>query len=177
MQQNNKGWDYGGNAQVVVDDACGIIVACEVVTDTNDKQQAVPMAQQALANLAAAGIERPTDARGQAQKIANAADTGYFSAKAVSGLEALGLDPYIATERQKHRASLAEGLPAESVPAAAPAREKMRAKLRTACGRAVYGLRKGVVSPCSARSRGRGASAASACAGWRRSRANGDWCA
>src|SRR5262249_10644964 len=28
MKTNNKGWDYCGNAQVVVDDVCQIIVAC-----------------------------------------------------------------------------------------------------------------------------------------------------
>ena len=55
MPQPNKGWEYSGNAQVVVDDACGIIVACDVVMQTNDKQQAVPMAQQALANLESSG--------------------------------------------------------------------------------------------------------------------------
>jgi transposase len=143
MQQNNKGWDYGGNAQVVVDDACQIIVACDVVIETNDKQQAVPMAAQALANLEAAGIARPRDARGQVQKIVSLEDTGYFSGTAVAGLEALGLDPYIATERQKHHAAVA-GL---ALPAKGTAQEVMRAKLQTARGRAVYGLRKGVVEP------------------------------
>jgi transposase len=145
MQQSNKGWDYGGNAQVVVDDVCGIIMACDVVVETNDKRQAVPMAQQALANLEAAGIARPRDAAGQVQKIVSVEDTGYFSAKAVTGLEALGLDPYIATERQRHHA-LTPAV-ATPVPAKATAQEAMRAKLRTARGRAVYGLRKGVVEP------------------------------
>ena len=28
MPQSNKGWEYSGNAQVVVDDACQIIMAC-----------------------------------------------------------------------------------------------------------------------------------------------------
>jgi transposase len=140
MPQPNKGWEYSGNAQVVVDDACQIVVACDVVTDTNDKQQAVPMAQQALANLEAADIERPRDAAGRVQKIISLQDSGYFSAQAVSGLEALDLDPYLATERHKHHA------PAEA-PVAATAQEAMRAKLRTARGRAVYGLRKGVVEP------------------------------
>jgi transposase len=37
MPQNNKGWDYGGNAQVVVDDVCQIILACNVVIETNDQ--------------------------------------------------------------------------------------------------------------------------------------------
>jgi transposase len=146
MPQSNKGWDYGGNAQVVVDDVCQIIVACDVVTDTNDKQQAVPMAQQALANLEQAGIERPTTFAGQPQKIANAADTGYFSAKAVAGLEALGLDAYLAVERHKHHA-LPTAAELSAVAAEASARERMKAKLRTAGGRAVYGLRKGVVEP------------------------------
>jgi len=153
MPQNNKGWDYGGNAQAVVDDACQIIVACDVVTDTNDKQQAVPMARQALANLQAAGIERPRTAAGPVQPIANAADTGYFSAKAVAGLEALDLDPYLATERPKHHAPVEASLvPAELAAAAAKTKvatpqETMRAKLQTARGRAVYGLRKGIVEP------------------------------
>jgi transposase len=145
MPQANKGWEYSGNAQVVVDDACQIIVACDVVTDSNDKRQAVPMAQKALANLEGAGIERPRDAAGRVQKIVNAADTGYFSAEAVAGLEALDLDPYIATERQKHHGPAPAA--AAALPAHAPAQEKMRAKLRTPRGRAVYGLRKGVVEP------------------------------
>jgi transposase len=141
MQQNNKGWDYGGNAQVVVDDACQIIIACDVVIDTNDKRQAVPMAQEALANLQAAGIERAVAATGQVRKIANAADSGYFSAQAVSGLEALDLDPYLATERHKHHA------PVAALTAGTSPRERMQGKVRTARGRAVYGLRKGVVEP------------------------------
>jgi hypothetical protein len=146
MPQNNKGWDYSGNAQVVVDDACQIIVACDVTAQSNDKQQAVPMAAQALANLEQAGIERPRDAAGKVQKIAAALDTGYFSATAVAGLEALDIDPYMATQRQKHHAATATAA-AVPVPACATAQERMRAKLQTAGGRALYALRKGVVEP------------------------------
>lgn len=145
MPQSNKGWDYGGNAQVVVDDACQIIVACDVTAQSNDKQQAVPMAAQALANLERAGIERPRGAAGQVRKIAAALDSGYFSAEAVSGLEGLGLDPYLATERQKHHAPA--GAAPAAVPAGASAVGRMREKLRTAVGRALYGLRKGLVEP------------------------------
>jgi transposase len=142
MPQPNKGWEYAGNAQVVVDDACQIIMACDVVIETNDKQQAVPMAQQALANLEAAGIERPVTAAGRVQKIVSVEDSGYFSAKAVAGLEALGFAPYLAMERQKHHGPAAPALSAGST-----AQEQMRAKLQTPRGRAVYGLRKGVVEP------------------------------
>ena len=42
MQTNNKGWDYCGNAQVSVDGAHQIIVACDVTAEANDKQQACP---------------------------------------------------------------------------------------------------------------------------------------
>jgi hypothetical protein len=146
MPQPNKGWEYSGNAQVVVDDACQIIVACDVVMQTNDKQQAVPMAEKALANLEAAGIDRPRDAAGELQKILSVDDSGYFSAQAVEGLEELGFDPYIAVERQRHHAAVPQGAP-EPLPARASAKEKMKAKLRTALGKAVYGLRKGVVEP------------------------------
>lgn len=148
MPQSNKSFEYSGNAQVVVDDVCQIILACEVVLQTNDKQQAVPMARQALANLEAAGIERPTAATGAVQKILSVEDTGYFSAEAVAGLEALGLDPYMAVERQKHHTPVELALAErEALPATASAKEQMKAKLRTARGRAVYGLRKGVVEP------------------------------
>jgi transposase len=146
MPQANKGWDYSGNAQVVVDDACQIIVAADVVMETNDKQQAVPMAKQALANLEQAGLQRPRDSTGGVEKIANVADSGYFSDKAVSGLLELGLEPYMATERQKHHAALGV-VEAEPLAPKATAKQKMQAKLRTATGRAVYGLRKGVVEP------------------------------
>lgn len=146
MPQSNKGWDYGVNAQVVVDDACQIIIAAEGVLDTNDKQQAVPMARQALANLEVAGIARPRDEAGKEQKIIGVLDTGYDSEKAVSGLEALGFDPYVATGRQKHHAPLVPE-PTEPLTDKSSAKQKMGAKLQTALGRAVYGLRKGVVEP------------------------------
>jgi transposase len=170
MPQNNKGWDYGGNAQVVVDDVCQIILACDVVIESNDKQQAVPMAEQALANLEAAGIERPRDAQGQVQKILSLEDSGYFSERAVSGLAALGLDPYVATGRHKHHAPLE----AATVTAAATAKEKMQVKLRTARGRAVYGLRKGVVEPVFGQIKGARGFRRFSLRGLRKVR--GEWC-
>ena len=141
MPQNNKGWDYSGNAQVVVDDACQIIVACDVTIQSNDKQQAVVMAQQALANLEKAGIERPTDEQGQGVAIPNLTDSGYYSEKAAQGLIDLGLDPYMATERQRHHTTATAGAMATT------AKERMAAKLRSPVGRALYALRKVIVEP------------------------------
>src|SRR6266567_5346825 len=69
MRTNNKGWEYGGNAQASVDGACQIIVACDVTAASNDKQQAEPVAQATLAILVQAGLERPKDASGTPQAI------------------------------------------------------------------------------------------------------------
>src|SRR5437867_11763759 len=40
MRTNNKGWAYGGNAQASVDGAYQFSVACYVMDETIDKQQA-----------------------------------------------------------------------------------------------------------------------------------------
>jgi transposase len=146
MKQSNKGFDYSYNAQAVVDGAEQVIVAAEVTSAANDKQQAVPMAQAALNNLGAAGIERPKEANGMAVPIVNTADTGYFSENAVETLETMGIDPYVATGRQKHHAERVEPEPAAPC-AEAPIEEKMRYKLKTAAGKALYAARKHIVEP------------------------------
>jgi transposase len=146
MKQSNKGFDYSYNAQAVVDSAKQIIVAAETTRAANDKQQAVPMAQAALDNLEAAGIERPKEADGTSTRIPNTADTGYFSETAVEGLERIGMDPYVAVERQKHHeASVAAE--ATSPSPGASVKAKMQAKLRTATGKALYAARKQIVEP------------------------------
>jgi transposase len=144
MKQNNKGWEYSANAQAVVDGAFQIIVAGEVTTAANDKEQAVPLAEAAKANWAAAGIAWPQDEQGQPRKIPNTLDSGYYSERAAEGLEALGFDPYMATGRQKHHA--AAGGVAE-LGAEATAKERMQAKVRTPAGKALYSRRKVIVEP------------------------------
>jgi transposase len=142
MQTNNKGWDYCGNAQASVDGAYQIIVACDVTTETNDKQQAVPMAQLTLAYMEQAGIEQPQDATGAAQKIPGTYDSGSYSEAAAEAVEQLGFDPYMATGRQRHQAPEAE----VSEPPTT-AKERMAAKVGTSAGRAVYARRKVIVEP------------------------------
>ncbi len=142
MQTNKKGWEYCGNAQVSVDGTCQIILACDVTDASNDKQQAAPVALATLATLAQAGIERPKDASGALQPIPATLDSGYYSETAVQALEALGFDPYMATERQRHH-----GLPTEALEAPATAKERMAAKVRTPEGKALYARRKVIVEP------------------------------
>jgi transposase len=146
MKQSNKGFDYSYNAQAVVDGEDQIIVAAEVTRAANDKQQAVPMAQAALENLNAAGIERPKGADGKPAPIPNTADTGYFSEEAIGGLERTGMDPYVAVGRQKHHEAAV--LPEATARATgASVKEKMQAKLRTAAGKKLYAARKQIVEP------------------------------
>ena len=91
--------------------------------------------------------------------IPNTADTGYFSEEAVKGLEQLGMNPYVAVERQKHHEAAEASAP---VPAAgASAREKMQEKLRSAPGKALYAARKQIVEPVFGQVKGCGASAGS----------------
>jgi transposase len=146
MKQSNKGFDYSYNAQAVVDSEAQIIVAAEVTNAANDKQQAVPMAQAALNNLDAAGIERPKGTDGTPLPIPNTADTGYYSKEAVEGLEKLGIDPYLATGRQKHHEPPAQ--PTTATPFfEASTKEKMQLKLRSATGKSLYAARKQIVEP------------------------------
>ena len=142
MQTNNKGWEYCGNAQVSVDGACQIILACDVTDAANDKQQAEPVAQATLATLTQAGIALPQDEAGKAHAIPATLDTGYYSEAAAQALEDLGFDPYMATGRQKHQAP-----EATASDAPATAKEQMAAKVRTPDGKALYARRKVIVEP------------------------------
>src|SRR5262249_48936480 len=142
MRTNNKGWEYCGNAQASVDATYQIIVACDVTTESNDTQQAEPMARLTLAHLEQAGVAMPTDATGAAQKIPATYDSGYYSEAAASAVEQRGFEPYMATGRQRHHASEAEGMEPP-----ATAKERMAAKVRTPTGRALYARRKVIVEP------------------------------
>jgi transposase len=142
MRTNNKGGEYCGNAQASVDAAYQIIVACDVTPESNDTQQAEPMARMPVAHLEPAGIVMPTDAIGAAQKIPATYDSGYYSAAAASAVEQRGFEPYMATGRQRHHAS-----EAEEMDPPATAKERMAAKVRTPAGRALYARRKVIVEP------------------------------
>jgi transposase len=142
MRTNNKGWEYCGNAQASVDAAHQIIVACDVTVESNDTQQAAPMAQLTMAQLEQAGIGRPTDATGAVHKIPATYDSGYYSEAAVIAVEQGGFDPYMATGRQRHHTPQAEGAEPPVT-----AKDRMAAKVQTPEGRALYARRKVIVEP------------------------------
>lgn len=127
-----KGFVQAFNVQAAVDGHAQIIVATTVTQETNDKKQLVPMLLKTAENM------------GSLPETATA-DTGYFSAAAVTDERLAGVNLLVATERQKHGEQKpdAEG----PAPGDASAIEQMRHKLRTPEGKALYKRRKAIVEP------------------------------
>lgn len=124
------------NAQIAVDSAAQIIVAAELTQESNDKQQLAPMLERVEQNLGA-------------KPEAVSADAGYCSEAQLTDKRVEGIELYVATGKQKH--GLPE--PGDVVPrgelavASDSAVERMKQKLRTEPGRAVYKMRKAIVEP------------------------------
>ncbi len=127
------------NAQAVVDSHAQVIVAAELTDEAPDARQLEPALGQLEESLEAIGAELPTGA-------ALSADAGYFSEANVEATERKGLDPHIATGRQKH-SDPPPIAPRGPVPKDATPRQRMARKLKTKRGQAVYARRKAVVEP------------------------------
>ena len=121
------------NCQAVVDHEHQVIVAARATNQASDKQQAVVMIQEAIANVGAAPREV-------------SADAGYYSAQAVADLQALGADPYVAPEKTRH-GHKPPPAPRGRIPKDLPPRDRMRRKLQTKRGRQRYALRMATVEP------------------------------
>lgn len=137
MPTSGGGFEQAYNAQAAVDVTTMLIVEQHVSQNPNDKQEVEP----ALANLeAVAGVI------GKAEGMI--ADSGYFSADNVDACHEHHVEPYIAAGREAHYPALAVRL-SEPAPLAADASavERMKQRLRTADGRAVYAQRKCTVEP------------------------------
>ena len=137
MPTSGGGFEQAYNAQAGVDVTTMLIVEQHVSQHPNDKQEVKP----ALDNLDAVA-----DVIGKAEAII--ADTGYYSADNVDASHAHDVEPYIAAGRDAHYPPLAERLSA-AAPLAADASpvERMKHRLRTPEGRAVYATRKCTVEP------------------------------
>ena len=109
-----------------------MIVAASVTQEANDKKQLVPMLEE---------VEVMTGSKPEEAT----ADAGYFSEQSVTDPRLEGIDLLVAPDRQKHgkEEPAATGPP----PPEAGVAERMREKLRTVEGRAVYKMRKAVVEP------------------------------
>lgn len=131
----DEGFDQYYNAQVAVDQDSRLIVGHSLSNHPNDKAEAVPTV---AAIPAALGIPP-----------AAALDNGYFGPVTIMALEALGIDPYIATGREPHHRSWQARFAEQPAPPPANASPivQMAYKLQTAIGQAIYRLRKSTVEP------------------------------
>ena len=121
------------NCQAVVDHERQVIIAARATKQASDKQQAVAMIEEAIANLGAVPREV-------------SADAGYYSAPAVADLQDLGTDPFIAPEQTRH-GHRPPPAPKGRIPKALSPRDRMRRKLQTKRGRKRYALRMATVEP------------------------------
>ena len=128
-----RDFDQAYNCQAVVDSDHQVIVAARATNLTSDKQQAVPMLQETIVNT---GVD-PKEV---------SADAGYYSAKAVDGLIALSVDPFIAPDQTRHR-RVRPPAPRGRIPNHLSPRERMKRKLQTKRGRQRYALRMETVEP------------------------------
>lgn len=120
------------NCQAAVDDAHQIIVAQAVSNQAPDAEYLRPLLGQVETNCGAVP-----------EKVS--ADAGYWSADNDLHCIEQGIDPYIAVGRDKHHAdaSAIEDCAQEDN----ERRRRMREKLRTPQGHAVYSRRKAIVEP------------------------------
>ena len=121
------------NCQAVVDSAHLVIVAARATNQSSDKQQAAGMMAETIDNVGAVPREV-------------SADAGYYSAKAVDELYALGVDPFVAPEQTPH-GRVVPPAPRGRIPRDLSPRDRMRRKLQTSRGRQRYAPRMERVEP------------------------------
>ena len=127
------------NAQIAVDSAQQIIVAAEITQDSNDKQQLAPMLERVAQNMGT-------------KPVAATADAGYFSEEQLTDKRVEGIELYVATGKQKHGEEQPPDAMEHGDLSAVPvksdsAKEKMKQRLKTEAGRALYKMRKAIVEP------------------------------
>lgn len=138
IMKSADGFVQGYNAQAAVEPERGLIVGQLVTQAANDKEQLQPMVE---------AIEKQSGQRPEAVL----ADTGYCSEGNLTYLESAEqperkIEGYIATGRQKHgerRQPCKRG----PLPKGATRVDRMKRKLQTKAGKAIYAARKCVVEP------------------------------
>ena len=157
MPQSGGGFEQSYNAQACVTEETLIIAAADVSQNPNDKREMEPMLEE---------LEALPDELGKVEKIL--ADAGYYSEANVEKCEEKEIEPYISPRREEHNRSLktrierarkdssqgksaAEGAAqqgkSDGLAKSEKAAEKMRARLNTEEGRALYARRKCTVEP------------------------------
>jgi transposase len=132
IMKGPDGFVQAYNAQIAVEDTCQLIVGQAVTQEVNDKQQLAAM----IETVAAQAGDTPPEVL---------ADNGYCSDANLEYVTAHVIDAYIATDRLKHDVPLPAGR--GPLPKDATLTDRMRRKVRTKRGAAVYRRRKAIVEP------------------------------
>jgi hypothetical protein len=138
IMKGADGFVQAYNAQAAVEADLQLIVGQTVTQAANDKEQLLPMVEV----MEQQSGQRPEEIL---------ADSGYGSEKNLEALDAeenpeRRIDGYVATERQKH-GEYKEPCPRGPLPKGATRVDRMRRKLKTKAGKAVYAARKAIVEP------------------------------
>jgi transposase len=138
IMKGPDGFVQAYNAQAAVEPDFQLIVGQTVVQAANDKEQLLPMVQ---------AIEEQSGQRPEELL----ADSGYCSETNLQALESAEeperrIEAYIATERLKHD-EYKQPSPRGPLPKNATRVDRMRRKLKTKAGKAVYAARKAIVEP------------------------------
>src|SRR5260370_26505890 len=138
MIKGADGFGQAYTAQAAVEPDLQWSVGQTVTQAANDKEQLLPM------------VEVMEQQSGQRPKEI-LADSGYSSEKNLEALDAeenpeRRIDGYVATERQSH-GEYKEPCPRGPLPKGATRVDRMRRKLKTKAGKAVYATRQAVVEP------------------------------
>jgi transposase len=121
------------NAQIAVEPDLQLIVGQGVTQDTNDKQQMKPV------------VDAIREQAGQKpQEVVS--DSGYCSEANLQYLEKNKIEGFIATDRESYRGRH-QPCPRGPLPKGATRVDRMRRKLQTKVGAAIYSRRKTVVEP------------------------------
>jgi len=121
------------NAQIAVEPDFQLIVGQNVTQATNDKQQLVP------------AVEAIKEQAGQKpQEVLT--DSGYCSEANLKYLEKKKIEGFVATDRESYRDREEPG-PRGPLPQGATRVDRMRRKLQTKMGAAIYSRRKTIVEP------------------------------
>jgi transposase len=138
MKTSDGSFHYCYNAQTVVDEDSQVILNSKLVASGADCPELPAALQDLVEALDAAGIE------GSPKRLL--ADAGYFSEANVAAVTEAGIDPLIATGRQKHGEKV-PAAPRGRIPKGLTPKQLMTRKLHTKKGRAAYARRKAIVEP------------------------------
>jgi Transposase DDE domain len=133
IMKGADGFVQAYNAQTAVEPVLQLIVGQALTQQANDKQQLLPMIDAVK-----------HQARQRVREVL--ADSGYCSEENLRKAAKKKVDIYVATGKQKHNQPAPQS-PYGRIPKSATLVERMKRKLMTKAGRAIYARRKIIVEP------------------------------